>query len=172
MDPRRLAAPATILAVTTLAVIALHQHPNFFRWNSSQSEPPGLYVRAAHEAVTRGTLAAFPAPATAYPYADQRLSFLRHIPIIKAVAAASGDLVCTRGGVLTINGERRSEVLTKDAQGATLPQWNGCRTLRAGEFFAFSNRVRNSFDSRYFGPVAVSSAVVYRPLFTFRRAGE
>ena len=46
-----------------------------------------------------------------------------------------------------------------------LPRWNGCRRLHNGEVFVFSDRIPNSFDSRYFGPVNRAEIVgVFRPV--------
>ncbi len=39
--------------------------------------------------------------------------------------------------------------------------------MAADEYFVFSNRVPNSFDSRYFGPISRAAILgVYRPLVT------
>ena len=47
------------------------------------------------------------------------------------------------------------------------PRWRACRRLDAGEFFVFSNRIPNSFDSRYYGPVRREAIVgVFRPIMT------
>jgi conjugative transfer signal peptidase TraF len=133
-------------------------------WNQTDSEPEGLYVRVdASPAV--GRLIAFRAPQRAFPYADARMGYLRHVPILKQVAAVAGDVVCARAGALAINGRWRAPVLDHDRRGQLLPQWNGCRTLLSGEFFVFSDRVQNSFDSRYYGPVTRGEIVgVFQPL--------
>jgi conjugative transfer signal peptidase TraF len=162
----------TVVAVgaAALACLALAQVANSrgrsFLWNTSPSEPPGLYVRTSAP-VQVGRLVAFLAPPAAYPYADRRLAYLRQVPIIKAVGAGEGTLVCTSGGALAINGHRRAAILAVDSQGVSLPHWRDCRRLRKGEVFVFSDRVRGSFDSRYFGPVDQAKILgVYRPLFT------
>ncbi len=39
--------------------------------------------------------------------------------------------------------------------------------MASDEYFVFSDRVPNSFDSRYFGPISRAAIIgVYRPLFT------
>ncbi|MDH3770929.1 MAG: S26 family signal peptidase [Nitrospirota bacterium] len=44
--------------------------------------------------------------------------------------------------------------------------WTACQVLGADRYFAFSDWVPNSFDSRYFGPVDADEITgVYRPLF-------
>ena len=167
------------LAVTGLAIVgvisflALAQaHRGFVLVNDTSSEPPGLYIRAAGDPLQQGGLVAFMAPSTAFPYADQQAAFLHKTPIIKAVAAVAGDHVCTVGGTLVINGVRRAPILARDARGVALPHWIACRVLAPGELFAFSDRVPNSFDSRYFGPVRAGLAQPYRPLVTTNGIGR
>ena len=132
-------------------------------WNRSPSEPTGLYIRSVL-APAKGRIIAFRAPDTAFPYADRRMGYLRRIPILKEIAAGEGDLVCARKDGLSINGQWRAPVFARDPRGAELPQWGGCRTLGRGEFFVFSNRIANSFDSRYFGPVTTARIMgVFEP---------
>ncbi len=133
-------------------------------WNTSESEPKGLYLRTP-ERVRTGRVIAFRAPDLAFPYADGRMGYLRRVPILKQVAASAGDEVCTQGGSLRINGRWRAPVLVYDPRGKPLPRWRACRRLRAGEFFVFSDLIPNSFDSRYYGPVRIDQVVgVFRPL--------
>lgn len=133
-------------------------------WNRTASEPEGLYVRDRGP-VSVGALVAFQAPRTAFPYADGQMAYLRRVPILKSVAAVPGDEVCTDNDRLRINGQTLAPILKTDRRGVTLPRWHGCRRLRAGELFVFSDRIPNSFDSRYFGPVSRTDIVgVFRPL--------
>jgi type IV secretory pathway protease TraF len=112
-----------------------------------------------------GRIIAFRAPASAFPYADGRMEYLHRIPILKQIAAGEGDVVCMRSGALSINGRWRAPVLARDPRGALLPQWRGCRALTEGEFFVFSDRIPNSFDSRYYGPVKTADIVgVFEPV--------
>lgn len=170
---RRWALPATGLALVALAAgAATSVRSPLVLWNGTPSEPEGLYV-LTRDAPAPGRLIAFQAPGAAFPYADRRLAYLHHVPILKEVAAIAGDRVCTDGGWLTINGRRRGGVLSADTGGRPLPRWIGCRAMRAGEIFAFSGRVRNSFDSRYYGPVPRSRVVgVFRPLLLRHAAAE
>lgn len=134
-------------------------------WNRTASEPEGLYLRHAGP-VTVGALIAFPAPSAAFPYADGHLAYLRRVPILKHVAAVAGDQVCTANDRLEINGRVRATILLQDRRGVALPRWDGCRRLGDGEVFVFSDRIPNSFDSRYYGPVRAQQVLgVYRPLW-------
>jgi conjugative transfer signal peptidase TraF len=165
-----------IVGGATAAVVGLlalaHAHRGFVLVNGTASEPPGLYARAMGEPIRPGSLVAFMAPPAAYPYVAQRMPFLQSTPIIKAVAAVAGDQVCTAGGVLTVNGVQLAQIRQRDSQGYVLPHWIACRPLRPGELFVFSNRVPTSFDSRYYGPIAVALAQPYRPLVTTQGFGR
>lgn len=138
------------LAALTASCLALTKP--VFLLNRTPSEPPGLYIRTGREPA-RGDIIAFKTPQPAFPYADERMGFLHHRPLLKAVAAIAGDQVCTLGGDLAVNGVARAPIAAVDHQGRALPHWVGCRRLDAGELFVFSARVPNSFDSRYYGPV-------------------
>jgi conjugative transfer signal peptidase TraF len=140
--------------------------------NTTPSEPPGLYVRSPLTPVP-GRIVAFTAPAAAFPYADRRLSYLHRTPLLKAVAAGPGDLVCTLNGQLEIDGKARAPIAQVDRQGIALPHWSACRRLTADELFVFSDRVPNSFDSRYFGPVHRRAVLgVYAPLAVLTSGGR
>jgi conjugative transfer signal peptidase TraF len=135
-------------------------------WNGTASEPVGLYIRTASPPAA-GRIIAFRAPAPAFPYADDRMGYLHRLTILKEIAAGQGDVVCTRSGVLTINGRWRAPVFERDPRGRLLPQWRGCRVLAKDEFFVFSDRIPNSFDSRYYGPVMRAQIMgVFQPLAT------
>lgn len=155
-----------ILAVAPIAAAAILTsslpHP-LVLWNQTASEPEGLYIRAS-AAPRPGVIIAFRAPAAAFPYAERRMGYLHRIPILKAVAAGENDRVCTKGGVLRINGRARGPILSMDSVGDRLPEWRACRVLARGEVFVFSDRVPNSFDSRYYGPVSQASILgVFEP---------
>lgn len=169
LQPSRFAPLAGALLLGSLAVAGLSAATGggvrpLLLWNRTASEPEGLYVRDRRP-VAVGALIAFPAPATAFPYADARMGYLRRTPILKAVAAGAGDHVCTAGDILKINGRALGPVYHQDRTGRTLPRWQGCRRLGENELFVFSARIPNSFDSRYFGPVSRDRIVgVFRPL--------
>ena len=145
-------------ALAPLAVIGLAMTRPIVLLNRTPSEPPGFYIRTAR-APSRGDIIAFKTPAPAFPYADKRMGYLHHRPLLKAVAAVGGDQVCTRGGELVVNGVARAPIASVDHRGRALPHWVGCRRLDAGELFVFSARVPNSFDSRYYGPVRLGDVV-------------
>lgn len=154
----------TLLGTAALGAASMLSHRPLLLINTTPSEPIGLYVASTAQ-LRAGVLIAFQSPPAAFPYADARLAYLHRRPMLKTISAVAGDLVCTEAGRLAINGHDRAPISTTDSRGAPLPLWRACRRLEAGETFAFSDRVPNSFDSRYFGPVPTRTIVgVYRPL--------
>ncbi|WP_165191663.1 S26 family signal peptidase [Caulobacter soli] len=132
--------------------------------NTSDSEPPGLYFRSSAEPAV-GEMIAFRPPADAWPYVGAAMPERARTSILKTIRAGEGDAVCTDGRQLSINGARLAAIARTDRRGRILPQWGGCRRLRTGEFFVYSARIPNSFDSRYYGPVRRADLIgVFRPL--------
>ena len=87
---------------------------------------------------------------------------------MKPIVAGPGDQVCNGEAGLFINGARLGKTATRDSAGDLLPVWRDCRRLEDGEYFAFSDHVGNSFDSRYFGPLlAAHIASLYRPFLAW-----
>lgn len=132
--------------------------------NTSASEPPGLYVLSAAKPAVGGIIAFRPPPA-AWPYVGVALPERARTSILKTIRAGEGDLVCARGQELAINGERVASIARQDRRGRALPRWTGCGRLGRDEYFVFSARIPNSFDSRYYGPVRRNEVIgVYRRL--------
>lgn len=153
------------VGLIALAVAAL-PHP-LVLYNPSPSIPIGYYVRSS-AAPAKGQLIAFPVPALGLDYARANVPYLVRNSIVKPIVAVAGDSVCTTGADgLTINGKAIAPIAKQDRNGRPLPQWRACRQLRDGEYFVFSNRIPNSFDSRYYGPID-SAAIIgtFRPLST------
>lgn len=135
--------------------------------NPSPSLPTGYYTRTS-ERPEPGRIIAFQIPAMGRAYAAAHMPPLIRAGIIKRIAAGEGDRVCTTGSEgLTINGKRIAPIVKADRFGRPLPHWQDCRALRAGEYFVFSDRIPNSYDSRYYGPVKASDIIgTYRPVWT------
>ena len=162
--PRVAIVGAAALGAFMLAQVA-NEHGALFLQNDSPSEPEGLYVRT-NETPAVGRLVTFMAPPPAAAYVGRRLPNLRRTPVLKVLSAGPGSLVCTTSKRLVIDGQAMAAVAARDRYGQPLPQWNGCRRLGTGEWFAYSDRVPNSFDSRYFGPIRTDQVIaVYRPLW-------
>jgi conjugative transfer signal peptidase TraF len=143
----------TGLSVAILAgAITLTRPEPRLVWNVTASVPIGLYWARPGTAIRRGDLALVPVPDTVRSLAAARGYIPTGISLIKPVAAVAGDVVCAVGTTISINGHLVAERQTSDSHGRVLPWWQGCGPLRSSEFLVLAPS-RDSFDSRYFGPV-------------------
>ncbi len=136
--------------------------------NTSASVAPGLYVRCAIEPAV-GRIIDFRIPYRAKQYIRARTGQDgEDWYILKPIVAGPGDRVDTTGS-LVINGRAIAPMPPDfDAAGRRLPVWRENRVLGRNEFFVFSARIPNSFDSRCYGPISRNSIeAVRRPLLTW-----
>jgi conjugative transfer signal peptidase TraF len=150
-----LASILRLLLVVAMAIAALlaptKSTAPILLWNASPSIPIGLYM-TANQAPAKEHLAIIRLPDVARALASARGYLPAGALLIKPVAAVSGDVVCRRGPLISINARLRAIASTTDKRKRFLPRWHGCRTLRASELFVLSP-AGGSFDSRYLGPI-------------------
>jgi conjugative transfer signal peptidase TraF len=163
--------PAALIVAMVLAILALLRpadHSNSRLFNDSASVPLGFWHRVP-QPVEAGAIVGFHPPAAAMAYVEAHMPEYTHRKLIlKYVVATSGDRICRAGASFSVNGKLYGQAAPTDGLGAALPQWQGCRTLAVGEVAVFSNRIPNSFDSRYYGTVPAANIIgVYRPLWTW-----
>lgn len=148
-----------------LGLASLATPQPLFLVNTSPSEPLGLYVRSKLPPAA-GRLAAFHPPAAGRAYAAAHLPEIGRGGILKRLAAGPGSRVCAQGRVFLVNGRPLGTIQLHDHAGRALPRWEGCVTLGPGQFVAYSDRIPNSFDSRYYGPVGPAEIIgAYEPLW-------
>lgn len=92
-------------------------------------------------------------------FLDERRYLPRGLPLIKHVLALGGTTVCRTGTDILAYGAVYGTALASDTRGRPLPVWHGCRTLSAGEAFFMNWDSPDSFDSRYFGPLPVTTII-------------
>jgi conjugative transfer signal peptidase TraF len=126
-------------------------------WNASSSVQPGLY-RIQSGPVRRGDLVLIRAPPDIAALADRRGYLPTSAYLIKFVVALPGDRVCRLGDRILVRGVLVARTLHRDRSGRRMLVWHGCRRLTTREFFLLAPHPQ-SFDSRYFGPVAASAIV-------------
>lgn len=142
-----------------------------FKVNGTRSLPRGIYVRT-FEPIRRGAIVWFPLPAAmrSYVAAFPGAAAWFERPsngLLKPVVGLDGDVICGgEDGVFSLNGRALGRVPAARPDGRALPIWQGCRHLAQGELAVFSDRIPDSLDSRFYGPVAAADAHVYRPLWT------
>lgn len=140
------AAGIALLGVT----IALPPTPRLV-WNASASAPIGLYYVHPGRIPKPGEMVVAWPSASMRTLAATRRYLPRDVPLVKRVAAASGDTVCAAGDAIVVNGRKVAERRQADGQGRPMPWWSGCVTLRRGAIFLLTDDPA-SFDGRYFGP--------------------
>lgn len=127
--------------------------------NITPSEPVGFYRRIDGKP-ERGALVLLEQPQ------NSRASVLRtylpiNLPLIKRVAAVPTDIVVTDQSGVRVNGVYwpDSAPLSRDREGRALAAYPfGAYRVALSELWVMSNNPRG-LDSRYFGPVPVSSVI-------------
>ncbi|WP_245942260.1 S26 family signal peptidase [Sphingomonas gilva] len=148
---RRNAAALGALAVALAATIAVPPRP-LLVWNASASAPIGLYAVRSADALATGDMVIARLPEPSRQLAARRHYLPANVPLVKRVAAQSGDTICALGTRIFVNGRRVAKRLAADGVGRPMPGWSGCVTLREGALFLLMTDSPASFDGRYFGP--------------------
>ena len=131
---RRLRIMALIACATVpLAASLLWKPPTFLVWNASASAPIGLYRVHAGLAAEPGDMVIAWTPEPSRTLAARRHYLPANVPLVKRVAAVSGDRVCAAGSSVSINGRQAAARRRSDAAGRPMPWWSGCRLLRGGD---------------------------------------
>lgn len=155
---------ASILAIGAIGLallgFSLHERPPRMLYNPSPSAPIGWYKIVAKGSYDRGDLVAAWLPKHAEELASKRGYLPKNIPVIKRIGAVPGDTYCIEADVIRLSDGTSYQILSTDSQGRELPGLlDGCRSISAGKFLILSDRVSNSFDSRYFGEVDVQAVL-------------
>jgi type IV secretory pathway protease TraF len=98
-----------------------------------------------------------PEPLTTF--LDARRYLPKGVPLLKHVAALPGQSVCRTGDTISIDGIAVGVALDRDHLGRSLPVWQGCRVISAGEVFLMNRESVASLDGRYFGPLPTTTIV-------------
>jgi conjugative transfer signal peptidase TraF len=166
---RRVAVPAIGLLCGAVMLTAWWKPVPLMVWNVSNSAPVGLYVITAASEPVRGGMVLSQMPSGWRQLASSRRYLPANVPLLKRVAAAPGDTICSRGDHIWINGKVSARRLAKDGLGRPMPAWNGCRTLARDELFLLMAESAASFDGRYFGPTARTDIIGRAHLLWARR---
>ena len=165
--------------VGLFAALVFCAHVAGLRINESPSLPIGIWrVSLLDRDLRRGDIVSFCPPDTPVFREAWRRGYLSaghceggYEPLLKPVAAIAGDRVSGTHEGIRINGRliANSKSLTLDGSGRTLPSPGAKNFILAeGEVWVISSYNPLSFDSRYFGPVPISSIEgLALPLFVF-----
>jgi conjugative transfer signal peptidase TraF len=149
----------TYSAVLVIGVTALfHPAPKLI-WNASASVPIGLYAVHPAGALRTDELLVVTPPEPLATFLDERRYLPKGIPLLKHIAALPGQTVCRTGNTISIDGITVGAALDRDHLGRSLPVWQGCRVIAAGEVFLMNRQSVASLDGRYFGPLPTTTIV-------------
>lgn len=170
MAPRRAAhVIRALLAVTTATVLATAGCTavcSHITINVTPSLPRGLYWLTADHDPRRDSIVILFPPAPFRELIAQRGYLPSSVPLLKRVVALPGDTVCTSAGRYLAAGVDLGPAAAADAAGRPLPSlFPFCDTVPPGAAFV-AGHGPSSLDSRYFGPVPLSTLTVVVPLWT------
>jgi conjugative transfer signal peptidase TraF len=150
---------ATALATAGVGYPTITPTPTKLIWNATASAPIGFYtVEPADRIEVPDLVAVMPLePLAAFMVGRGYVG--RGVPLLKRVVGLPGQRVCRAGRAITVDGIEMGEALERDRIGRELPVWQGCRVIAPGEIFLMNWDVRDSLDSRYFGPIPASSVI-------------
>ena len=135
----------------------------YFFLQLTDSMPKGIYLRKKiPEKIEVGDIIVFRPPYIAKKLIYNRgwYLFKKKYNLIKQVMAVEGDEVKInlKDGLL-INNKYVGPVCEYDSKGLPLPVFKGKFKILKNEIFFVSSYCKNSFDSRYFGPVKKNSLI-------------
>ena len=163
LRPRSRLRARLVLACLSACGLAALAWASFVRplprlvYNPSDSVAVGWYHVGPPDALRVGAIVLTTLPPDAAALAAHRRYLPARVPLLKRVGTIAPQHVCIFDALVWIDGVPVAALLPADRLGRPLPSWSHCRRLEAGELFLLSSTNPASFDSRYFGPVSVST---------------
>lgn len=169
MKPSARALVGLLTCAGCVLVLAGHRtlHAPRLLLNTTASAPLGFYA-VSPGPPQPGQLAVVSPPTEIAQWMARRGYLPSNVPLLKEVAAVSGQRVCGRQGVISFDGVVVARARDHDRWGRGLVAYKGCRQLQAGEVFLLNRAAPLSLDSRYFGPVGANRVIgSASPLWTW-----
>jgi conjugative transfer signal peptidase TraF len=148
----------TLLAALSAGALVLRPAPQLI-WNASASVPIGLYAVRPIGDLSVGELVLVRPTQAVASFLQKRGYLAMGVPLLKHVLGLPGHSVCRSGRTITIDETVVGEALDRDSRNRSLPVWQGCRIVGAGEVFLMNGQSQSSFDGRYFGMLPASTIV-------------
>lgn len=155
---RRSFVIAGVVVAATLATLTVPVS-RYAVWNATASVPTGLYVIRGMASLHVGERVAIEPPPPLRHLLATRGYLPTGVPLLKRVAAVSGQRICRFGHGVTIDGKLVGAARARDRLDRPLPAWFGCRTLHSGELFVMNPAAPDSFDGRYFGVLRMADVI-------------
>ncbi len=158
---------ATFVATNAVAFTAITPATPALVWNASASVPVGLYRVQPIARLKVTDLVVVRPPEELARFLAGNGYLPRSVPLLKRIAALSGQRVCRTGLEITVDDVPFGEALEHDRRGRPLPVWQGCQVLGQDQVFLLNPDRPDSLDGRYFGLLPLASIVGRaRPLWT------
>lgn len=173
MISREAIVVAMLGSVGLVATSMWSKHPPRYIWNATASVPVGLYRVEAADTIGVGDLTIVIPPEPLADFLGARGYLPKGVPMLKRVLALGGKTVCRQGSDIIAYGMTYGRARERDSYGRSLPTWKGCLAVPDGQAFLMNWEAADSFDSRYFGPLPISSIVGRAvPVWTFDRTAS
>jgi conjugative transfer signal peptidase TraF len=144
-------AVLTLTAIIGLFTPMLLQPLPRIIWNASPSVPIGWYLMSKRQP-KKGEIGVIKPAAWVQLYASERSYLAQNVLLLKPIFATDPSTICRFGKYVFVDGKLVAKARIRDQQHRLLPTWKDCKTLKMGDVFLLASP-RDSFDSRYFGPV-------------------
>ena len=144
----------TVLTMAGIAFVAVKPLINpvpLVIWNASESVPIGLYLVAKRQPKI-GEIAVIKPSDWVRIYASSRGYLPQDVWLLKPIFATHPSIICRFGSHVFVDGKHVAKTKITDKMHRLLPVWKGCKALTSKQYFVLG-RHRDSFDSRYFGPI-------------------
>jgi conjugative transfer signal peptidase TraF len=163
---RRLLTTVWIVGCAAMLIIIAGNAGRNCVWNLTPSVPRGVYLVRRGTPPARGALVTFRPSGGAAAMIDARHYLPPGVSLLKHVLALPGDRVCIDRRSYLVNGRPVGNLAPADTFGRHLDPFLYCGLVSNGLVFVGTSAPL-SFDSRYFGPVPLSSLTVVEALWTF-----
>lgn len=158
---------AAATALSAIGIATFSAMPMKLLWNATASAPIGLYSIGPASKLQIGDLVVVRPDEALEGFMVKRGYIGRGVPLLKHIAALSGQQVCRIGRDIMIDGRFAAAALDRDSRGRDLPVWQGCQHVAPNAAFLINPAARDSLDSRYFGPQPVTDVIgKAHPLYT------
>jgi type IV secretory pathway protease TraF len=148
---RSFTSGAAALALAFLATKPMINPSPILIWNVSESVPIGWYFVAKRQPKI-GEIAVIRPAEWVQVYASNRGYLPPKVLLLKPIFAAQSSVICRFGPYVFVDGKHVTKAKIMDKKNRLLPVWKGCKALKLSQYFVLG-RHRDSFDSRYFGPI-------------------
>ncbi|MDP8997676.1 MAG: S26 family signal peptidase [Pseudomonadota bacterium] len=154
----RLILIAIMLVIAIIVTLAIWLSPRpLVIWNASKSVPVGWYF-VEHRKPKLHEIAVVKLDNWPELYASSRGYLPTKVWLLKPVLGLPSAVVCRFGRYVFVDGKMVARAKLFDLRHRILARWAECHTLNPDEVFLIA-RPKNSFDSRYFGPVKLSQVI-------------